>query len=687
MGREVYLASAITQIWTLRRAGLSSSFMTSGSHASCRFEFTGDELFIANSSIERRWRFRDGALYATSYKNRATGTEWITKPLAVAAPVVIKPTPDADRKVEVKWSDQPLSPVYHQDGLVIELHVHEDATTTYRFQIFDRSPGVTMTVISSRGPATQPASGPSTSAATTKPSEDSSDDLLEVLHLAPPHIRLVATQLVDQTDRHDNLVFEQEWLLQPAEVRIELAGNVFALENILTGEGLVFLKHAPLPHSRPIPCDFDCLTRGSTISFYGHGLAPGGGEGYSFALLSYTSGAEGRMLALHRHERQFHSYTRERDGQLLTNTWGDRSQDTRINEAFMLKEIAAAEKLGADVVQIDDGWQNGRTGNSARPGGRNESFWAIPDFWKPHPERFPNGLEPIVKAARDAGIKLGLWFAPDSVDDFANWNRDAQQLLTFHKTVGINFFKIDGVKIRSKSGEINFHKFVDRVLTESNGAILLDLDVTAQTRPGYFGMLQSGPVFVENRYTDAHRYWPHHTLRNAWMLSKVFDPQRLRMEFLNNQRKKQLYENDPIAPAEYSADYLFATVMMTSPLGWFEVSNLPPTYLEQASKLVSTWKEHRDAIYSGQTIPIGEPPTGTSWTGFIAGDPDDVAYALIFREKNDRAEAMIPTTFLRKSKYTVTPLAGDGTIQFDNGVLRASINNPLRFCFAKLDPA
>lgn len=671
--------------------------MISGSHASCRFEFTGNELFIANSSIERRWRFRDGALFATSFKNLATGTEWITKPLEIAAPVVLKPTPDADRKVDVKWSDQPLSPVHHQDVLVIELHVHDDAATTYRFQIFDRSPGVTMTVLSSRGPTTNPATHPSNQASatpieknptsTSKAIGEFSYDLLEALQLTPPHMRLVATQLVDQTDRHNNLVFEQEWLLHPAEMRIELLGNVFAMENILTGEGLVFLKHAPLPHSRPIPCDFDCVTRGSTISFHGHGLAPSGGEGYSFAMLAYSGGAEGRALALHRHQRQFHSYVRERDGQLLTNTWGDRSQDTRVNEAFMLKEIAAAQKLAADVVQIDDGWENGRTGNSAKPGGRNQSFWDIPDFWKPHPQRFPNGLEPIAKAARDAGVKLGLWFAPDSVDDFANWNRDADQLMTFHKTLGINFFKIDGVKIHSKAGEINFHKFVDRVLTDSNGAILLDLDVTAQTRPGYFGMLQSGPVFVENRYTDWHRYWPHHTLRNAWMLSKVIDPQRLRMEFLNNERNKQLYANDPIAPAEYSADYLFATVMMTSPLGWFEVSNLPPTYVEQASKLISTWKEHRDAIYSGHTIPIGEPPSGVSWTGFVAGDPDGVAYALIFREKNDRAEATIPTSFLRKPKYTITRLAGDGTIQFDNGVLRASIENPLRFCFAKLDPA
>jgi alpha-galactosidase len=675
--------------------------MTSGSHASCRFEFTGDALLIANRHIERRWELRSGALHATSFKDLETGTEWITRPMDVAAPVVAKPETDASPKVEVTWSDQPLLPVHQQDGLVVELHVIDAAKTTYRFQIFDGSPGVTMTVLASRGPSIRPATEPAvkqfvptgiektpaTTSATTKHADDWPDDLLEAFQITAPHVRLVATRLVDQTDLHDNLVFEEEWLLHPAETRIELSGNIFAVENILTGDGLVFVKHAPLPHARPIACTADCVTRGASISFRGHGLAPTGGEGYSFALLSYTGGAEGRTLALHRHQRQFHTYLRERDGQLLTNTWGDRSQDTRVNESFMLKEIAAAQKLGADVVQIDDGWQTGRTGNWARPGGRWESFWNDPVFWKPNVERFPRGLEPILHAARDAKLKLGLWYAPDSADDFANWNRDADQLLSFHRTLGINFFKLDGVKIRSKTGEINFHQCIDRVLKESGGAVVMDLDVTAQTRPGYFGMMQSGPVFVENRYTDWHRYWPHHTLRNAWMLSKVIDPQRLRMEFLNNERNKKLYENDPLAPAEYSADYLFASVMLTSPLGWFEVSHLPPAYIERVGKLVSVWRAHRDAIYSGQTLPIGDAPTGAAWTGFLAGNPEEAAYALIFREKNNRSEATITTSFLRKKNYKVERLAGDGSIEVTEGAVRARIDTPLRYCFARLTPS
>jgi alpha-galactosidase len=84
----------------------------------------------------------------------------------------------------------------------------------------------------------------------------------------------------------------------------------------------------------------------------------------------------------------------------------------------------------------------------------------------------------------------------------------------------------------------------DRLLEGSDGAITFDLDVTAEIRPGYFGLPDIGPLFVENRYTDFHRYWPHQTLRNLWMLSQAVDPLRLRMEVLNNARNADKYTGE-----------------------------------------------------------------------------------------------------------------------------------------------
>src|SRR6478672_11133274 len=71
-----------------------------------------------------------------------------------------------------------------------------------------------------------------------------------------PHLRLTQIEFKDQTDVHNELVHEREWLLHPAE-NLSLQGNLFLLENTLTGDGLIFLKEAPLPHARPCPDPVD----------------------------------------------------------------------------------------------------------------------------------------------------------------------------------------------------------------------------------------------------------------------------------------------------------------------------------------------------------------------------------------------------------------------------------------------
>ena len=151
--------------------------------------------------------------------------------------------------------------------------------------------------------------------------------------------------------------------------------------------------------------------------------------------------------------------------------------------------------------------------------------------------------------------------------------------------------KIDGVKATTKQSEDNLQRFFDRVLAESQGKVTFDLDVTAEIRPGYFGAMRVGPLFVENRYTDWHSYWPHQTLRNLWKLAQYVDPLRLRIEFLNNSRNQANYPDDPLAPGRYSPAYLFAITMIANPLGWFEISNLPASYFEQIPPLVASVEE------------------------------------------------------------------------------------------------
>jgi alpha-galactosidase len=645
--------------------------------AACRATLEGDLLTIATDRCERRWRVADGVLHALSF--RALGREWFAP--STHAGTVPAPRPAGEARLVVARGRRCA---VEEPSLTAELAV---GATIYRFQAFPGLAGITVQV-----------SGPQTTGAGVaggaQPPEASGveidgggaaiaadHDLLERFTFAPAHGLLSVVTLQDRTDVQDNLAGVEELRLTPVG-ELRRRGCLFAIEDPLTGAGLVLLKHAPLPHARPAPNPVDLFARHRDIALLGHG-AGDTGEGYPWTVLAYTGGAAGRTAALHGMQRRFRPYVAGRDGRFLSNTWGDRNRDGRINEAFIGQEIAAAARLGVDVVQIDDGWERGTSANSVNraKGGVWEGFWAAdPQFWSPHPERFPRGLQPTAAAARAAGAGFGLWFAPDSAAEFANWERDAAVVLDLHRDHGVDYVKIDGVKALTKRGEGNLWRFFQRVLDGSAGAVVFDLDVTAEIRPGYFGMMPVGPLFVENRYTDWGKYWPHATLRNLWQLAHWIDPTRLRMELLNHTRNPAAYGDDPLAPARYRPAYLFATVMIANPLGWFEVSGLPSDYVAEVAALVRVWKEHRDRLHGGRIRPIGDTPSGASWTGFLSED-DDQALLIVLRERtaNEHWHVALPA-HLRRAEV----LAGSAEIGVDADGLVLRIADQLDFAFIRV---
>jgi alpha-galactosidase len=619
-------------------------------YESCYANWDGSSLTVGNRHVERRWQLSAGALHATLFRDLDTSAIWLEKRPA-------NPAPASKNGFVFSSHSGKASPV-EAGSLIVELKSPATPSQSYRFQIFPEARGILV---------------------------QSAANTLDDLDLAMEHARLTQVTLHDQTDGHNQLVFENEWLLQTNEKPLHLEGDLFIAENTLTHAGLIFLKLAPLPAARPIHAEWDL-----EASLHGrmtHVLLAEN-DGYESVVLAYTGGRPGRTEALQTFQRQLRVYEPHRDGMFLSNTWGDRSRDLRINSDFMKAEIEAGAKLGVDVIQIDDGWQKGFTINSARgTGGVWTGYWnQDPNFWQPDPKRFPQGLRPLVEQAASHGMKFGLWFSPDSSNDFANWQRDAGKLLALHHDEGIDYFKIDGIKAVTKTGEQNLHRMVDEVLAKSNGSVTFDLDVTAETRPGYFGMPRTGPLFVENRYSDFHGYWPHQTLRNLWMLAQYVDPLRLRMEVLNNTRNTQKYEGDPLAPSQYAPDFLFASVMFSNPLGWFETSNLPQPYVASMSKLVATWKQQRAELFSDTILPIGEAPDGVNWTGFAAFSHDRASgYLLIFRGLNDAAEWDQPLPVFSAAHFRIEPLAGDGEIQLAAGRLHVRVPKPRGFVWVKLN--
>ncbi len=656
----------------------------------CHAHWNQRELTLENAHFKRTWRIDEGLLTATSFRDLDADCEWLAKPSNRPAPFPGGTPPRGTRRITAKACAGQASPV-EEESLVLEMTASGSPAYRYRFQVFPAASGVLMRFGTDAGEASKPAAGDGDGlgeatgieADPTSRKVTAAGDSLEDLRLAPQHLLFTQVELQDVTDSHNELVFENEWLLSPSEKTLRLSGNLFHIEDPLTGAGLVFLKQAPLPHARPVKSLWDAeVTPGR------RGLRFAG-QGYPFVLLAYSGGRNGRIKALHTYQRQLRRYRPGRDGMFLSNTWGDRSRDARINEEFMLREIQAGARLGVDVIQIDDGWQKGRSANSASGKGAWNGYWAVdPEFWQPDPKRFPRGLAPVVEAARAEGMKFGLWYGPDSSNGAANWRRDAARIIELHRSHGIDYFKLDSLKADNLAAERNLRKLWDEVLDASDGKVVFDLDVTAEVRPGYFGAMDVGPIFVENRYTDFHNYWPHQTLRNLWQLSQYVDPLGLRMEFLNNTRNAGKYAGDPLAPSLYQPDCLFATVMFSSPLGWFETSNLPKDYIASVSQLVTVWKREREKLFSGITYPIGHAPDGANWTGFASvGTDGESGYALVFRELAESPDWKSAMSLFGKGPHRATSLAGSGSMELTDGMLSVRIPETLGYLWAKIEPA
>jgi len=501
------------------------------------------------------------------------------------------------------------------------------------------------------------------------------------------HVQITAFDLMDQTDNHNELMRTREWTAQWNERTFDVECCALDVYDAESDAGRAFIRLAPLPHARPEKCaDFRVDSHRREIMVLSNG--------YPFVMREYSGGRIGRIKAFHAMQRELRPYRGGRDGRILSNNWGGGFGDSRLNEDYAMREIEMGAKLGVEVVQLDDGWQKGRSANSylikSRKDGAWNGFWDFdPNFWDADPIRFSRGLAPLAVAAKSHGMELGLWYGPDSSNDAANWERDADRLLAYCHETGIRYFKIDSMKSFSPLALSRQRAMFDKVLSGSSSNVVFDLDVTAEIRPGYFGLPDIGTLFVENRYAKHCSWWPHQTLRNLWSLSYVVDPVRLRMEFLDPKqhadRYAERFPSSPLRPEQWSGDAVFATVMVASPLAWMEMQGMHPETVAEMSSIVAKWKLERDRIHGGETFPVGAKPDGFSWTGFVTSASDgNGGYALLFRECSD-----ISSFTIDLSSYfpvsCVEVLSGDGQARIDGLVLAVEVPRKLGYLWLKLD--
>ena len=630
----------------------------------CYSRLQNDTLTIGNTRIERRFVWNGGNLMTCSLTDFSSGQVWTSRSLTPDFKVSNDARGVSGTYSSVQVAETEIHPAYLKTTVEFSLG---DLSVRRVYRVYADTPAIACDTYL-KGSIERLPGGKATNAADRKNIESTEDmhaqlaaTVLDQFNPGGFHWQTRIVEFQDVTDWNNNLVFETDIIPYRKN---NYRGNLLFAHNAENGNGFFFLKEAPCSNVQPAYSGYDFTTE------FGHFTVTGLGmtekelckdqwlKAYGCVLGVWSGSELNQLTALRSYQKNVRKLLPGRDEMVMMNTWGDRSQDTKVNEQFCLAEVRKAARLGITHFQIDDGWQVGKSPNSALAKGSFKNIWDNPDYWTPDPVKYPRGLRPIVELGRELGIEICLWFNPSVQHDYADWEKDAQALVDLYDEYGIRTFKIDGLAIPGKQAETNLRRLFDRVLEKTGDKVVFNLDATAGRRGGYHMFNEYGNIFLENRYTDWQNYYPYWTLRNLWMLSKYVPAEKLQIEFLNKWRNTEKYAGDPFAPANYNFEYLFATTMAGQPLAWMEASGLPDEALGVGTQ-IERYKQVQHDFHSGVVLPVGDEPSGRSWTGFqsVGGER---GYLLFFREQTPVRKAFVETWLPEKTKVRLTPVLGSG---------------------------
>ncbi len=274
------------------------------------------------------------------------------------------------------------------------------------------------------------------------------------------------------------------------------------------------------------------------------GINPAGAQYYLSAgntfhtpsvLWSYSNEGTGKL------SRQYHAWAlqygvrdADKDRPVLVNNWEATHCD--FNEQILVELFKEANKIGADLFLLDDGW----FGNGQYA--RNDDRHGLGD-WQEDQSKLPHGLGFLAKQALKRKVAFGIWLEPEMVNPLSNcfvkhpeWiitqeGREPilgrhQQILDLNRPEVLAFEKKIFDDVLGRNKEISYVKWdCNRFITQPGSSYLkhpshLTVDYTwqlyklmeyfATTFPDVMGMICSGgsgrvdygslPYF--------HSFWP-----------------------------------------------------------------------------------------------------------------------------------------------------------------------------------
>lgn len=343
----------------------------------CKIELKQDTLTIENSLIKRSWLWNNGNLITCKLEDKGNGLVWR---LRNNQPDLSLPGEEKEgSEASVRIEEVPASLQYTN---------HLRATVEYKagnlqvrkiLKIYPGCPAIACELYL-KGQASQkwikaldnPADLQNIEKLTQN-SQGGNVPVMEQLMLEGKHWQLEAVEFFDVTDRFNTLVRPVHALSYRDCL---YRGNLLFAENMEKEAGFFMLKEAPTSNVQLYYPGGDYLVSEGTFRMVGLGVDSADiktdewTKAYSYVTGTYRSGEKQKRMALRNYQMRIRPFLEDRDEMVMLNTWGDRGQDTRVNEAFCLKELELAAKLGITHFQIDDGWQAGRSANSAYEIGR-----------------------------------------------------------------------------------------------------------------------------------------------------------------------------------------------------------------------------------------------------------------------------------------------------------------------------
>ncbi|HXS98777.1 MAG TPA: hypothetical protein VN736_29475 [Candidatus Limnocylindrales bacterium] len=385
--------------------------------------------------------------------------------------------------------------------------------------------------------------------------------------------------------------------------------------------GVATVKESPKGVNQPAHLTGAFFSGPAGVSSTGWGLSPEEflqdrfRECWATWTVVYSGANDGLQFALKQFDAARYPVFPQRDMFILSNTWGPANpggaQFTR--EDFLLTEIASAGKLGIDVVQIDDGWQQTAGGPAA------SNF--LP--------KYTDGWDHIRAAAETAKVRMGLWVAIRNAK-VADLKKDIDEL-------GVATWKVDYDHLADRGDYedriAKYRALMKYAPMRTQFALCPEYD---DPRYGWYFAREYGSIYFQNIQEgkpDHLTFVPFQVLRQHWLMAKYFPANKLQVMLQNPKRTRK----DLSDAFEHSHAYCFAMGLPFVPVFFQSSQFLDDEGKAELGFLFAQFKKIQEDIFTSLTFPIGDEPSNASWSGFqMVSTKRRGGYLLLFRELHNR---------------------------------------------------